>query len=110
MVLVIGVGSGGNHLGLTVAADGSRVRKALTTCRELLLGEPERGVEEPVEILLRLGRGVVAPRGHRSADAAGESLEAGLGDEGVDEAEDEFAVVVAELVEAGEAVAEAVFG
>lgn len=46
---------------------------------------------------------------HRLADAAGEDLEAGLGDEGVDEAEHELAVVVAELGDGGQAVAEAVF-
>ncbi|MGI8491425.1 MAG: hypothetical protein ACR2NJ_01525 [Acidimicrobiales bacterium] len=44
-----------------------------------------------------------------SPDPAGEGFEAGFGDEGVDEAKDEFAVVVCEFAEGGEAVAEGVF-
>ncbi len=45
-----------------------------------------------------------------SAGFGGELFEAGYGDEGVDEADDELEVVGVELVEVGEAVTEAVFG
>lgn len=52
---------------------------------------------------------VPSHRGRRpvgSADAAGEGFEAGLGDQGVDEAEDERQVFLAEFADLGQACAE----
>ena len=46
----------------------------------------------------------------RSPDVGGEVLEAGFGDEGVDEAGDEFEVVGVEFGDVVELVAEGVFG
>ncbi len=46
----------------------------------------------------------------RSADIGGEVAEAGFGDEGVDEAGDEFEVVWVEFCDVVELVTEGVFG
>jgi hypothetical protein len=51
---------GGDHLGLPVESDGYRIGVELAVAGELLLGEPERGVEQLVEVALCL-RGCGVP-------------------------------------------------
>jgi hypothetical protein len=54
-VVVTGSGRGCDHLGLAIDADGSCVRVELAFRSQLLLCEAERGVDQVVEVGLRLG-------------------------------------------------------
>ncbi len=54
-LVVVRVGSCGDHLGLPVAAHDDGVGEELAVLGQLLLGEAEGGLQKPVEVVLRLG-------------------------------------------------------
>lgn len=53
-LVVVCVGLRGDHRGLPVAADNDCVWEKLTVLVQLLLGEAECGLQESIEIMLRL--------------------------------------------------------